>query len=112
MPGLICVSAACGPYRTRRRRPHGGLPGSLTAAKPRRRLPHRGYKYVDDQGSYLAALITYYAFVSLFPALLLLTTVLGVVWWATQSCRSSYTSARGCSRPQKPSDDSLFESSI
>jgi YihY family inner membrane protein len=37
------------------------------------------YKYVDDQGSYLAALITYYAFVSLFPALLLLTTVLGVV---------------------------------
>ena len=37
------------------------------------------YKYVDDQGSYLAALITYYAFVSLFPTLLLLTTVLGVV---------------------------------
>ena len=37
------------------------------------------YKYVDDQGSYLAALITYYAFVSLFPALLVLTTVLGVV---------------------------------
>jgi membrane protein len=37
------------------------------------------YKYADDQGSYLAALITYYAFVSLFPALLLLTTVLGVV---------------------------------
>jgi uncharacterized BrkB/YihY/UPF0761 family membrane protein len=25
------------------------------------------YKYVDDQRSYLAALITYYAFVSLFP---------------------------------------------
>jgi YihY family inner membrane protein len=37
------------------------------------------YKYVDDQGGYLAALITYYAFVSLFPSLLLLTTVLGVV---------------------------------
>jgi inner membrane protein YhjD len=37
------------------------------------------YKYIDDQGSYLAALITYYAFVSLFPALLLLTTVLSVV---------------------------------
>ena len=37
------------------------------------------YKYVDDQGTYLAALITYYAFVSLFPGLLLLTTVLGVV---------------------------------
>src|ERR1700754_1858578 len=31
------------------------------------------YKYLDDQGGYLAALITYYAFVSLFPMLLLLT---------------------------------------
>src|SRR6476659_2176766 len=37
------------------------------------------YKYLDDQGGYLAALITYYAFVSLFPLLLLLTTALGVV---------------------------------
>ena len=37
------------------------------------------YKYVDDQGSYLAALITYYAFVSLFPLLLIASTVLGVV---------------------------------
>ena len=37
------------------------------------------YKYVDDQGGYLAALITYYAFVSLFPLLLLMTTVTGVV---------------------------------
>jgi YihY family inner membrane protein len=37
------------------------------------------YKYVDDQGGYLAALITYYAFVSLFPLLLLMTTALGVL---------------------------------
>jgi membrane protein len=37
------------------------------------------YKYADDQGSYLAALIAYYAFVSLFPLLLLLSTVLGWV---------------------------------
>ncbi len=37
------------------------------------------YKYVDDQSNYLAALITYYAFVSLFPLLLLLTTALGVL---------------------------------
>src|ERR1700742_740422 len=37
------------------------------------------YKYVDDQGGYLAALITYYAFVSVLPLLLLLTTVAGVV---------------------------------
>ncbi len=37
------------------------------------------YKYADDQGSYLAALIAYYAFVSLFPLLLLLSTALGWV---------------------------------
>jgi membrane protein len=35
------------------------------------------YKYVDDSGPYLAALITYYAFVSLFPLLLLFSTILG-----------------------------------
>jgi uncharacterized BrkB/YihY/UPF0761 family membrane protein len=37
------------------------------------------YKYLDDQGGYLSALITYYGFVSLFPLLLLLTTGLGVI---------------------------------
>jgi YihY family inner membrane protein len=37
------------------------------------------YKIVDDQGTYLAAMITYYAFVSTFPLLLLLTTILAVV---------------------------------
>ncbi len=36
-------------------------------------------KYFDDQGRYPAALIAYYGFVSLFPLLLLLSTVLGVV---------------------------------
>jgi YihY family inner membrane protein len=36
-----------------------------------------GYKFVDDQGGYLAALITYYGFLSLFPALLLLVTAVG-----------------------------------
>lgn len=35
------------------------------------------YKFVDDQGSYLAALITYYGFLSLFPLFLLGATVLG-----------------------------------
>ncbi len=50
-----------------------------------RRHPAAGFplavlcKYVDDQGGYLAALIAYYAFVSLFPLLLLLSTVLGLV---------------------------------
>jgi YihY family inner membrane protein len=35
------------------------------------------YKMVDDQATYLAAMITYYGFVSLFPLLLLLVTILG-----------------------------------
>jgi YihY family inner membrane protein len=35
------------------------------------------YKYFDDFGPYLAALLTYYAVVSLVPLLLLLSTILG-----------------------------------
>jgi membrane protein len=35
------------------------------------------YKFIDDQGSYLAALITYYGFLSIFPLLLLFTSILG-----------------------------------
>ncbi|HEX3829321.1 MAG TPA: YihY/virulence factor BrkB family protein [Sporichthyaceae bacterium] len=35
------------------------------------------YKFAEDDGGYLAALITFYGFVSLFPLLLLLTTALG-----------------------------------
>jgi YihY family inner membrane protein len=37
------------------------------------------YKFFDDQGGYLAALITYYGFLSLFPLLLLAVTILGFV---------------------------------
>ncbi len=37
------------------------------------------YKYFDDFGTYLAAILTYYAFVSLFPLLLIASTVLSVV---------------------------------
>lgn len=37
------------------------------------------YKFFDDGGGYLAAMLAYYAFVSLFPALLLLSTVLSIV---------------------------------
>lgn len=37
------------------------------------------YKYTDDQGGYLAALVTYYGLLSLFPLLLLLSTILGLV---------------------------------
>lgn len=37
------------------------------------------YKFYDDQGIYLAALLTYYGFLSLFPLLLLLVTILGAL---------------------------------
>lgn len=37
------------------------------------------YKYFDDQGPYLAAALTYYAFVSIFPLMLLGTSILGLV---------------------------------
>ncbi|MDL5154446.1 YihY/virulence factor BrkB family protein [Actinomycetospora termitidis] len=37
------------------------------------------WKFLDDEGTYLAALITYYGFLSLFPLLLLALTVLGFV---------------------------------
>jgi membrane protein len=37
------------------------------------------YKYMDDQGGYLAALMAYYGFLSLFPLLLLLASILGLV---------------------------------
>ncbi len=36
-------------------------------------------KYADDQGGYLAATVTYYGFFSIFPLLLVLTTLLGFV---------------------------------
>src|SRR3712207_8349248 len=51
--------------RLQRRHPVAGFPIAVV------------YKYVDDSGPYLAALITYYAFVSLFPLLLLMSTILG-----------------------------------
>lgn len=37
------------------------------------------YKFVDDQGAYLTALLAHYAFISLFPLLLIAATVLGFV---------------------------------
>ena len=56
-------------------------------ALDRRQQQTRGVRFVaallkkfgDDQGGQLAALIAYYAFVSLFPLLLVLVTVLGFV---------------------------------
>ncbi|MCY7394739.1 MAG: YihY/virulence factor BrkB family protein [Nocardioides sp.] len=37
------------------------------------------YKFMDDQGNYLAAIITYYAFIAIFPLLLLATSIFGFV---------------------------------
>src|SRR4051812_42925194 len=37
------------------------------------------YKYGDDQGAYLAVIVTYYALFAILPLLLLATTILGFV---------------------------------
>jgi membrane protein len=37
------------------------------------------YKFFDDQGNLLAAMLTYYAFVAIFPLLLLASTIFGFV---------------------------------
>ncbi len=37
------------------------------------------YKYVDDQGPYLASALTYYAFIAIFPLMLLGSSILGLV---------------------------------
>jgi membrane protein len=69
-PHVGTVSAMSGGQRLddlQRRRPGLGFPLAVV------------YKFFDDQGTYLAALIAYYAFVSLFPLLLLFTTILGFV---------------------------------
>ena len=53
--------------RFQRRHPAAGFPIAVI------------YKFMDDDAVFLAALITYYGFLSLFPTLLLLATVLGLV---------------------------------
>lgn len=37
------------------------------------------YKYFDDQGPYLASALTYYAFIAIFPLMLLGSSILGLV---------------------------------
>ena len=51
--------------RFQRRHPAVGLPVAVV------------YKFFDDQGNYLAAILTYYAFVAIFPLLLIGSSVLG-----------------------------------
>ncbi len=37
------------------------------------------YKFFDDQGPYLAAILTYYSFIAIFPLLLIASSVLGFI---------------------------------
>ena len=63
--------------------PHVGAVSSVDAFQ--RRHPVLGfplavvYKYFDDQGPYLASALTYYAFIAIFPLMLLGTSILGLV---------------------------------
>ena len=69
----IRESVAAKPSRTERldsyQRRHGPVGFTLAVI----------YKAFDDRAPYLAALVTYYAFVSLFPLLLLFVSVMGFV---------------------------------
>lgn len=47
------------------------------------------YKYFDDQGAYLSAIITYYAFIAIFPLLLLSTSILGFVVQGNERLRDT-----------------------
>lgn len=51
------------------------------------------YKFYDDQGAYLVALITYYGFVSLFPLLLLFVSILGFVLQGDPGLQHSFVQA-------------------
>src|SRR6201996_3714531 len=64
---MAVVAVVGGPDRFQRRHAWLGFPLAVI------------YKFVDDYGTYLAAILTYYAFVSLFPLLLIASTVLSVV---------------------------------
>jgi len=65
---MICrVSVVDRVDRFQRRHPVLGFPLAVA------------WKFFDDSGGYLAALLTYYGFISLFPLLILISTILSVV---------------------------------
>ena len=37
------------------------------------------FKFIDDQGPYLSAIISFYALIAIFPLLLLATTIFGFI---------------------------------
>ena len=63
--------------RFQRRRPVAAVPIAVV------------YKYWDDQGNYLAAILTYYAFTAIFPLLLIASSVLGFVLQGDPSLKTA-----------------------
>jgi membrane protein len=59
------VGVVSGVDRTQRKFPPLGFPLAVI------------YKFFDDQGNYLAATLTFYAFIAIFPLMLLATSILG-----------------------------------
>lgn len=70
-----------------------GLSGRIDAFQRRHRwaaVPLAvGYKFVDDEGVYLAAVLSYYGFVSMFPLLLIGVTILGFVLHADPAAQQA-----------------------
>ena len=64
---MIAVGVVDRVDRTQRKRAVIGLPIAVV------------YKYFDDQGNYLAAIITFYAFIAIFPLLLLASSIFGFI---------------------------------
>ena len=62
--------------RFQRRHPVVGLPLAVV------------YKYFDDMGPFMAAALTYYAFVAIFPILLLLSSILGFILQGNDELKS------------------------
>lgn len=51
------------------------------------------YKFFDDQGNYLAATVTYYAFVAIFPLLLIASSVLGFLLQGNEALKERVLSS-------------------
>ena len=51
------------------------------------------YKFFDDQGNYLAATLTYYSFVAIFPLLLIATSVFGFVLQGNEELKNEVLSS-------------------
>ena len=52
------------------------------------------YKFFDDHGGYLAAIITYYAFIAIFPLLLIASSVLGFLLQGNEQLKTPCSTRR------------------